>query len=99
MGMSLYNDERIIGERRVLNKNKIISLYEPDVRVIVRGKSGAEVEFGNALYLAEQMDGLIVDWNFIREQPPSDSKLVNDSLTRMTKNYGSPSSYSTDRVL
>lgn len=36
------------------NDKKIISLYEPDTRVIVRGKAGAEVEFGNALYLAVQ---------------------------------------------
>ena len=63
--------ERIIGERRVPNRDKILSLYEPDIHVLVRGKAGAEVEFGNALYLAEQSDGLIVDWNVIREQPYS----------------------------
>ncbi|MFK5927398.1 MAG: hypothetical protein QM483_12255 [Desulfuromusa sp.] len=61
--------ERLIGERRVANKNKILSLYEPDVCVIVRGKADAEVEFGNGFYLAEQADGLIVDWKFIKEQP------------------------------
>ena len=53
--------ERIIGERRVPNHDKILSVYEADIRVLVRGKAGAEVEFGNALYLAEQADGLIVD--------------------------------------
>ncbi|MEA3363635.1 MAG: hypothetical protein U9Q61_10270 [Thermodesulfobacteriota bacterium] len=56
--------ERLIGERRVANKDKILSLYEPDVRVMVRGKADAEVEFGNGFYLAEQADGLIVDWDF-----------------------------------
>jgi hypothetical protein len=30
--------------------------------VIVRGKAGAEVEFGNLLILGEQKDGLIIDW-------------------------------------
>lgn len=89
--------ERIIGERRVQNKDKILSLYEPDVRVIVRGKADAEVEFGNGLYLAEQADGLIVDWHFIQEQPPGDMKLVKDSLQRLTKIYGSPTSYAADR--
>jgi len=29
--------------------------------VIVRGKAGAQVEFGNSLFLAEQCDGYIVD--------------------------------------
>ena len=89
--------ERIIGERRVANKDKILSLYDPDVKVMVRGKAGAEVEFGNALYIAEQPDGLIVDWKFIQEQPPSDSKLTPESVERITEEYGGLESYTTDR--
>jgi len=89
--------ERIIGERRVANKDKILSLYDPDVRVLVRGKSGAEVEFGNALYLAEQSDGLLVDWKSIREQPPADSKLAGESIERITAEYGDIESYAADR--
>ncbi len=41
--------ERIIGERRVANADKILSLYDPDIHVIVRGKADAETEFGNGL--------------------------------------------------
>jgi hypothetical protein len=89
--------ERIIGERRVANAEKILSLYEPDIHVLVRGKADAETEFGNALYLAEEADGLIVDWEFIQDQPPSDSKLVPSSLERITENYGKPTSYTGDR--
>ncbi len=79
------------------NKDKILSLYEPDVRIMVFGKPDAKVEFGIGFYLAEQADGLIVDWDFIKEQPPVDSKLVTDSLMRLTENYGKPKSYSADR--
>lgn len=89
--------ERIIGERRVANADKILSLNDPDIHVIVRGKADAETEFGNGLYLAEQTDGLIVDWEFIQEQPPSDSKLVKSSLTRIIETYGHPASYTGDR--
>jgi hypothetical protein len=89
--------ERIIGERRVSNKDKILSFYEPDIHVLVRGKAGAEVEFGNALYLAEQADGLIVDWRFIEEQPPGDNKLTTASIKRITKEYETPESYTGDR--
>lgn len=89
--------ERIIGERRVPNKDKILSLYESNSHVLIRGKAGAEVEFGNALYLAEQEDGLIIDWKFIKEQPPSDSTLLKDSVTRITSEYGRPASYAADR--
>jgi len=89
--------ERLIGERRVANKDKILSLYEPDVHILVRGKADAEVEFGNGFYLAEQADGLIVDWKFIKEQPSSDNKLVTDGIMRLTETYGTPKSYTGDR--
>jgi IS5 family transposase len=89
--------ERLIGERKLANSDKILSLYEPDVHVIVRGKAGAAVEFGNGLYLAEQAQGLIVDWEFIRAQPPSDGALVKESLERIQSNYGKPQGFAADR--
>ena len=75
--------ERIIGERRVNNKDKILSLYEPDMHVIVRGKAGAEVEFGNTLFLAEQANGLIIDWHLYEDQAPGDSRMLPEHLGRM----------------
>ena len=51
--------ERIIGARPVANADKVLSLYEPEVRVIVRGKAGAEVEFGNTVLLGENRQGVI----------------------------------------
>lgn len=89
--------ERLIGERKLANSEKILSLYEPDVHVIVRGKAGAAVEFGNGLYLAEQAQGLIVDWQFIRSQPPSDGSLVKESIERIQRNYGKPLAFAADR--
>jgi hypothetical protein len=80
--------ERIIGERQVANEDKLLSLYEDAVNVIVRHKSGAEVEFGNTLLLVEQHDGLIVDWKLFRKQAPSDSKLLQDSHKRITGRLG-----------
>jgi hypothetical protein len=76
--------ERIIGERKVVNKDKLLSIYENEVHVIVRRKSGAEVEFGNTLLLAEQDNGLIVDWKLFCEQAPADSRLLQDSHQRIT---------------
>jgi hypothetical protein len=90
--------ERIIGGRRVKNEDKILSFYEPEVHVIVRGKAGAEVEFGNSLYMAEQMDGLIVDLLLMEEQPPGDNKLVQGSVERIEQEYGEISSYAADRA-
>ncbi len=45
--------ERIIGERRLANEAKILSLYDDALNVMVRGKAGAQVEFGNKLWLGE----------------------------------------------
>ncbi len=80
--------ERIIGERRVANRDKIFSLYEKEINVIVRHKAGAEVEFGNTLYLAEQSDGLIIDWKFFAKQAPSDNNMLKDSHKRMSDRLG-----------
>lgn len=82
--------ERIIGDRLVPNEDKILSLYEPDIHVLVRGKAGAEVEFGNTLLLAEQRQGVIVDWKLIEDQAPADSKMVPESLDRFEQVFGSP---------
>jgi hypothetical protein len=80
--------ERIIGERQVANKDKILSLYEPDIHVLVRGKEGAEVEFGNTFLLGEQEDGVIVDWELIEDRAPSDTGLVSGSLQRYDRLTG-----------
>jgi len=75
--------ERIIGERPVKNADKILSLYETDTRVLVRGKAGAEVEFGNTLLLAENRDGLILDFRIWQVQAPGDNHLLLESLERL----------------
>jgi hypothetical protein len=74
--------ERIIGERQVANNEKLLSLFEPDIHVIVRGKAGEEVEFGNLLVLGEQPDGLIIDWELFKEDVPADVRLVRPSVER-----------------
>ena len=80
--------ERIIGERRVANADKVLSLYETDTRVIVRGKAGAAVEFGNTLLLAEQQDGVIVDWKLYRASAPADARQLAESVARLETAYG-----------
>ena len=75
--------ERIIGERQVANKDKILSLYESDAHVIVRGKAGAEVEFGNSLFLAEQRNGFIVDHELSQHTSPGDAKWLAQRLDKL----------------
>jgi hypothetical protein len=90
--------ERIIGERQVDNSKKILSLYEREIHVIVRGKAGAETEFGNTLLLGEQSDGVILDWKLYQEQAPADMKLLQETLERIERYYHSrPGSVTGDR--
>ncbi len=91
--------ERIIGERLVKNEGKILSLYDKNIHVIVRGKAGAKIEFGNTLFLAEQADGLILDWKLYQDKVPADSKILKESIERLEKEYDNYTPYSatTDR--
>ena len=75
--------ERIIGERQVKNDEKILSLYEGHAAVYVRGKAGAEVEFGSQLLLGESQSGVIVDWELVDGNPQADTKMLSRSLERM----------------
>ena len=80
--------ERIIGGRAVANADKILSLYDPEVRVIVRGKAGAEVEFGNTVLLGENRQGVILDYELWRESAPADTQTLFASLTRVWEMAG-----------
>lgn len=80
--------ERIIGGRKIKNKDKILSLYDENVHVIVRHKSKAKVEFGNTLQLTEQEDGLIVDYQLFKDQAPGDAQLVQSLIERIENKFG-----------
>jgi hypothetical protein len=90
--------QRILSGQQVDSKDKLLSLYEPEARVIVRHKTGAEVEFGNTLLLGETQQGLIVDWKLFEESAPADARLLLSSLDRTEKALGqSPEAVGSDR--
>jgi hypothetical protein len=79
--------QRILQGQLVPNEDKILSLYEANVHVIVRKKAGTEVEFGNTLFLAENPQGAIIDWELFRESAPADAALLPRSVARMQQAY------------
>jgi len=90
--------QRLISDQQVESKEKLLSLYEPETRVIVRHKAGAEVEFGNTLLLGETRQGVIIDWKLFEESAPADARLLLSSLDRIQKAFGlSPKAVGTDR--
>jgi IS5 family transposase len=78
--------QRIIQEQSVANEDKILSLYEPKVNVVVRRKAGVEVEFGNTLLLAESAQGLILDFSLFENSAPADSRMIKPCVERMEQN-------------
>ena len=80
--------ERIIGERVVPNADKLLSLYEPHTKVYVRGKAGADAEFGLQLLLCESAEGLIIDSHLVPDRVASDSTLLLPAIARMRAALG-----------
>ena len=75
--------ERLIGERQVRNEDKLLSLYEDHAAVYVRGKAGAEVEFGSQMLLGESQSGVIVDWELVDGRPEADTTMLRRSWERL----------------
>jgi len=72
---------RIIRGEKLDADEKILSLYDDNAAAIVRGKTNAEIEFGNELFIAEQANGFIVDWH-LYEDKTADQKKFRDFLVR-----------------
>ena len=90
--------ERIIGERQIPSRKKILSLYESDLHVITRGKAGAEVEFGNTLFIATQGQGYIIDHELLQKTSPGDAQLLLKRYEQIKKaSKGHIASISADR--
>jgi len=82
--------ERIIGERQVPNDQKILSLYQPHAQVYVRGKAGADAEFGLQMNLTESAEGLILDCRLTDDRVASDCDLLIPTLESIREAYGLP---------
>ena len=77
--------ERIIGERPVKSEDKILSAHEREIDIIVRGKAGARVEFGNELFIAENAAGIIIDYKLYGKGAPSEGLKMQESVERIAE--------------
>ena len=62
---------------------RIVSLFDPEARAIVKGKLDKPVEFGRTLQLVQDDSGVIVHYEIERGNPSDKTKLV--SLVRKVK--------------
>ncbi|MCC5024961.1 MAG: hypothetical protein J6386_20180 [Candidatus Synoicihabitans palmerolidicus] len=67
------------------NAEKILSVYEPDVQTVVRGKASGEVEFGHTLMISENVTGLITDWQLYQRMAPAEWRQFDQSLERQNQ--------------
>jgi hypothetical protein len=74
--------DRIIGGKKLAANEKILSIYDENINIIIRGKANAEVEFGNRLDLVESRQGLILD-AYLHKDNPADSNIVVPCVKRM----------------
>lgn len=72
-------------EEDVPNKEKIFSIYEQHVDIIVKGNR--EVKFGHKINLVIGKSNLILDCS-IPDGNPKDTDLYQDPITRIQENYG-----------
>lgn len=77
--------ERLIVGRIVASGEKVLSVYEKDVNVVVLGKAGKEVEFGSTLMIAESAQGLIHDWKLSRKAAPAEWRQLQESVQRQNQ--------------
>jgi hypothetical protein len=89
--------ERIIGERKFKNKDKILSLYEGHVQVYKRGKAGADIEFGIQLFIAETEQGLIANWHLRNAAPQNDTKFIVGCIEQTEEAGFKPKYFTGDR--
>ena len=89
--------QRILKGEPVPSEQKLLSLYESDMRVIHRGKAGKSIEYGNLLRVSENESGLIVDWKYYQEKAPNDSQQLPEVLESINRNYGPVQAVCADR--
>src|SRR4051794_4556497 len=80
---------RVLKGEAVPAGEKIVSLFEPHTRIIVRHKAGKPVEFGHKLWLEEVEGGIASGWRLL-DQPGRDAAYLPPSLAAHRERFGRP---------
>jgi IS5 family transposase len=80
---------RVIHGEAVPAPEKIVSLFEPHTRIIVRHKAGQPVEFGRKLWLEEVDGGIVSGWRVLAEAG-QDAPYLAASLAAHRRRFGRP---------
>ncbi len=64
-----------------------VSLHDPDTRPIAKGPLGKPVEFGHKAQLADNEDGVVLDYN-VEQGNPADAPQLSPAVERITRRTG-----------
>jgi transposase, IS5 family len=78
---------RVLAGETVPAGEKIVSLFEPHTRIIVRHKAGKPVEFGRKLWLEEVDGGIVSGWRVLDQAGP-DAAYLAPSLAAHRARFG-----------
>ncbi len=81
--------KRIIDEVKITNTEKILSIYQPHIYVVKKGKQSKDVEFGQVVKIQEADGGIITDYESFITQP-SDTDLFQPALDKHIELFNKP---------
>jgi transposase, IS5 family len=68
---------------------RLVSLHDPDARPIVKGRLGKPVEFGDKAQVADNPDGVVLDYQ-VEIGNPADAPLLAPAVRRIAARAGRP---------
>jgi len=87
---------RVAGEMPA-GATRLVSLHEPDVRPIRKGRLGRPVEFGYKAQIVDNVDGLVLD-HTVEIGNPADAPQLEPAIARIIERAGSaPGAVTADR--
>ena len=96
--------ERVAAQTRIRldgqipdGSTRIVSLHDPDARPIAKGRLGKPVEFGSKMQIADNVDGVVVDYQVVTGNPP-DAPMLVPAIERIRRRFGkAPAAVTADR--
>lgn len=81
--------QRVIEDRSVANKDKLLSVFEPHTELIKRGKAGKFFEYGHMIQV-QQVDGCFITDYEVFSKKPNESLLLPAAIESHKRLFGAP---------
>jgi transposase, IS5 family len=102
--ITIRRTTKVIGQTRTRlagttpdGATRLVSLHDPDARPIVKGRLGKPVEFGYKAQVADNPDGIVLDYQ-IEVGNPADAPLLSPAVKRIAARAGRvPTAVTADR--